>query len=237
MTTALPGRTEPVTAPLKVAIVDDQDLIREGLALIVGADPDLQVVLSAPDGQGLVDAVARGLDMDVALVDIRMPGLDGLEATRRIVGYPRAPAIIILTTFDDDDYVLGAVAAGASGFLLKRATGDQLVAAIRSVANGDAILSPSVTRQVLARMRSDLAADPLAAVAPPPGPLLDGLTDREVEVLRCLGHGLSNAEIARTLFLSTSTVKTHVGSVLAKTGTRDRVQAALFAVRAGLVTL
>lgn len=233
MTSDVAGATGEVTATVNVAIVDDQDLIREGLAMIVDADPGLRVVFSASGGQYLVDAVARGLDVDVALVDIRMPGMDGLEATRRIVGRPHAPAVIILTTFDEDDYVLGAVAAGASGFLLKRATGDQLVAAVRSVAEGDAILSPSVTRQVLARMRTDLGVD----VAPLPGSMMDGLTGREVDVLRCIGQGMNNAEIAQTLFLSTSTVKTHVGSVLAKTGTRDRVQAALLAVRAGLVAL
>lgn len=216
---------------IRVAIVDDQELIREGLAMIVGAAPDMEVVLSGADGQDLVDAVADHRAIDVALVDIRMPGIDGLEATRRIAGRQGAPAVLILTTFDEDEYVLSAVAAGASGFLLKRASGQQLVEAVRSVADGDAVLSPSVTRQVLARMRAgvDLAGEPAAV------PSVAHLTDRETDVLRCIGEGLNNAEIASTLFLSESTIKTHVGNVLAKTHSRDRVRAALLAVRAGLV--
>lgn len=218
---------------IKVAIIDDQDLIREGLAMIVRSAPDIEVVLSGSDGQDLVDAVADGRAIDVALVDIRMPGLDGLEATRRVVGRPGAPAVLILTTFDEDEYVLGAVAAGASGFLLKRASGEQLIGAVRSVAEGDSVLSPSVTRQVLARMRAgiDTGADPV------PVPSLSHLTDRETDVLRCIGDGLNNTEIAAALFLSESTVKTHVGHVLAKTQSRDRVHAALLAVRTGLVDL
>lgn len=218
---------------IKVAIIDDQDLIREGLAMIVRSAPDIDVVLSGSDGQDLVDAVADGRAIDVALVDIRMPGLDGLEATRRVVGRPGAPAVLILTTFDEDEYVLGAVAAGASGFLLKRASGEQLIGAVRSVAEGDSVLSPSVTRKVLARMRAgiDTGSDPV------PVPSLSHLTDRETDVLRCIGDGLNNTEIAQTLFLSESTVKTHVGHVLAKTHSRDRVHAALLAVRTGLVDL
>jgi DNA-binding NarL/FixJ family response regulator len=216
---------------INVAIIDDQDLIREGLAMIVGSAPDIDVVLSGSDGQDLIDAVAERRAIDVALVDIRMPGVDGLEATRRVVGRPGAPAVLILTTFDEDEYVLGAVAAGASGFLLKRATGDQLIGAVRSVAEGDAVLSPSVTRQVLARIRGgiDNGSEPV------PVPSLSYLTDRETDVLRCIGDGLNNAEIAATLFRSESTVKTHVGNVLAKTQSRDRVRAALLAVRTGLV--
>ncbi len=218
---------------INVAIIDDQDLIREGLALIVGSAPDIDVVLSGAHGHDLIDAVANRRAIDVALVDIRMPGIDGLETTRRVVGRPGAPAVLILTTFDDDEYVLGAVAAGASGFLLKRASGEQLIGAVRSVAEGDAVLSPSVTRQVLARMRSgiDSASEPAEV------PSLSYLTDRETDVLRCIGDGLNNAEIAATLFLSESTVKTHVGNVLAKTQSRDRVRAALLAVRTGLVEL
>jgi DNA-binding NarL/FixJ family response regulator len=199
--------------------------------MIVGSAPDIDVVLSGSDGQDLIDAVAERRAIDVALVDIRMAGVDGLEATRRVVGRPGAPAVLILTTFDEDEYVLGAVAAGASGFLLKRATGDQLIGAVRSVAEGDAVLSPSVTRQVLARIRGgiDNGSEPV------PVPSLSYLTDRETDVLRCIGDGLNNAEIAATLFLSESTVKTHVGNVLAKTQSRDRVRAALLAVRTGLV--
>jgi DNA-binding NarL/FixJ family response regulator len=218
---------------IRVAIIDDQDLIREGLAMIVGSAPDIDVVLSGADGQDLIDAVVQHRPIDVALVDVRMPGVDGLEATRQVVGRPGAPAVLILTTFDEDEYVLGAIAAGASGFLLKRASGEQLIGAVRSVAEGDAVLSPGVTRQVLTRIRAgmDHETEPVAV------PSLANLTDRELDVLRCIGDGLNNAEIARTLFLSESTVKTHVGNVLAKTHSRDRVRAALLAVRTGLVEL
>jgi DNA-binding NarL/FixJ family response regulator len=218
---------------INVAIIDDQDLVREGLAMIVGSAPDIDVVLSGADGQDLIDAVSDRRPIDVALVDIRMPGVDGLEATRRVVGRPGAPAVLILTTFSDDDYVLGAVAAGASGFLLKRASGQQLISAVRSIAEGDAVLSPSVTRQMLARMRAGIDS----GGEPVPVPSLSYLTDRETDVLRCIGDGLNNAEIAATLFLSESTVKTHVGNVLAKTHSRDRVRAALLAVRTGLAEL
>jgi DNA-binding NarL/FixJ family response regulator len=218
---------------INVAIFDDQDLIREGMAMIVGSAPDIDVVLTGADGQDLVAAVADRRAIDVALVDIRMPGLDGLEATRRIVGRPGAPAVLILTTFDEDEYVLGAVAAGASGFLLKRTSGDQLIKAVRSVADGDAVLSPSVTRQVLVRMRAGIDQGPDPVVVPS----LSHLTERETAVLRCIGDGLNNAEIAVALFLSESTVETHVGHVLAKTHSRDRVRAALLAVRTGLVDL
>jgi DNA-binding NarL/FixJ family response regulator len=197
--------------------------------MIVGSAPDIDVVLTGSDGQDLVDAVAERRAIDVALVDLRMPGVDGLEATRRVVGRRGAPAVLILTTFDEDEYVLGAVAAGASGFLLKRATGAQLIGAVRSVAEGDAVLSPSITRQVLARMRAGIDSEPI------PVPSLSYLTERETDVLRCIGDGLNNAEIAAVLFLSESTVKTHVGNVLAKTHSRDRVRAALLAVRTGLV--
>jgi DNA-binding NarL/FixJ family response regulator len=218
---------------INVAIIDDQDLVREGLAMIVGSAPDIDVVLSGADGQDLIDAVSERRAIDVALVDIRMPGVDGLEATRRVVGRPGAPAVLILTTFNDDDYVIAAVAAGASGFLLKRASGQQLISAVRSIAEGDAVLSPSVTRQMLVRMRAGIDS----GGEPVPVPSLSYLTDRETDVLRCIGDGLNNAEIAATLFLSESTVKTHVGNVLAKTHSRDRVRAALLAVRTGLAEL
>jgi DNA-binding NarL/FixJ family response regulator len=210
-----------------VAVVDDQELIRDGFTLIVEAQPDLEVVLQAADGNELVDAVRGGVKVDVALVDIRMPGMDGLAATRALAGVQGAPAVVIVTTFGEEEYVLEALAAGASGFLLKRCSGAELVAAVRSVAAGDAILSPEVTRTVIERMRSrrnDVA------------PRLDSLrlTSREVSVLALVGHGCTNKEIAAELFLSESTIKTHIGSILSKTGSRDRVRLALLANRLGL---
>lgn len=212
---------------LRVAVVDDQELIRDGFTLIVEGQPDLEVVLQAADGQELVDAVRSGVRVDVALVDIRMPGMDGLAATRALAGVAGAPAVVIVTTFGEEEYVLEALASGASGFLLKRCSGAELVAAIRSVAAGDAILSPEVTRTVIERMRArrtDVA------------PRLESLrlSAREVSVLGLVGQGATNKEIAGTLFLSESTIKTHIGNILAKTGSRDRVQLALLANRLGL---
>ena len=212
---------------LRIAVVDDQELIRDGFTLIVEGQPDLEVVLQAADGQELVDAVRTGVRIDVALVDIRMPGMDGLAATRALADVEGAPAVVIVTTFGEEEYVLEALASGASGFLLKRCSGAELVAAIRSVAAGDAILSPEVTRTVIERMRArrtDVA------------PRLESLrlSAREVSVLGLVGQGATNKEIAGTLFLSESTIKTHIGNILAKTGSRDRVQLALLANRLGL---
>ena len=212
---------------VRVAVVDDQKLIRDGFTLIVDGQPDLDVVLQAADGKDFVDAVLGGAKVDVALVDIRMPRMDGLAATRVLAGVPSAPAVVIVTTFGEEEYVLEALVAGASGFLLKRCSGAELVAAVRSVAAGDAILSPEVTRTVIERMRArrnDVA------------PRLDSLhlTAREVSVLTLVGQGCTNKEIAAALFLSESTIKTHVGSILSKTGSRDRVLLALLANRLGL---
>ena len=217
----------PGAPPTRVAVVDDQHLVREGFAMILGAQPDLEVAVQAEDGQQLLDAVRADPRLDVALVDIRMPVLDGLQATRALAGLPHAPAVVVVTTFDQDEYVLEAIAAGARGFLLKRCSGRELVEAVRRVAAGEAILSPEVTRTVLARVRSDggPARTDLAAYQ---------LTQRETDVLALVGAGLNNTEVAQRLHLSTSTVKTHVTNVLAKTGSRDRVQAAILAVRAGL---
>lgn len=214
--------------PIRVAVVDDQQLIRDGFTLIVEAQPDLEVVLQAGDGSQLVAAVRSGAGMDVALVDIRMPGMDGLSATRELAAFPHAPAVLIVTTFSDDDYVLEALAAGASGFLLKRCSGVELVTAIRSVADGDAVLSPTVTRAVVERLRG---RRPIATLTSP------NLSERETVVLSLVGAGLNNNEIATRLFLSESTVKTHVSNVLSKTHSRDRVQAALLAHRLGLTDL
>ncbi|WP_018156754.1 response regulator transcription factor [Demetria terragena] len=213
-----------MTAPIRVAVVDDQSLVVEGFSLILNAADGIEVALQCADGQALVDAVHRGSNLDVALVDIRMPVMDGLEATRRLARVASAPSVIVVTTFDDDAYVLEAIAAGAAGFLLKRCTGRELVDAVRAVAAGDAVLSPGVTQAVLRHVH------PSGATAPD----LDRfhLTERERDVLALIGDGLNNTEIGEALFLSMSTVKSHVSNVLAKTGSRDRVQAALLAHRA-----
>jgi DNA-binding NarL/FixJ family response regulator len=212
---------------IRVAVVDDQQLVREGFSLILGAQPDVEVALHASDGQQLVDAVRDGRRIDIALVDIRMPVLDGLAATRALASIPGAPAVIVVTTFDDDVYVIDAIAAGAQGFLLKRCSGQELVAAVRTVSAGDAVLSPGVTRAVMARLRGETQSAPADVAA-------HRLTSRELDVLALVGAGLNNAEIAERLFLSQSTVKSHVTNVLAKTGSRDRVRAAILAIRAGL---
>lgn len=212
---------------IRVAVVDDQDLVRQGLALILRAQPDLDVAVEAADGQEFLAAVRADPRIDVALVDIRMPGLDGLAATRALAAVPHAPAVIVVTTFDEDSYVLDAIAAGARGFLLKRCSGRELVEAVRRVAAGDSILSPDVTGAVLDRVRA-LGPATLADLTP------FALTEREREILALLGAGLTNAEMTVRLHLSMSSVKTHVSNVLAKTGSRDRVQAAILAIRAGL---
>lgn len=210
-----------------VAIVDDQQLIRDGFAMILRAG-GFEVTVQAADGQDFLDQLASGAGVDVALVDIRMPRLDGLATTRQLMAEPDPPAIIIVTTFDDDAYVMEALAAGARGFLLKRCSGAELVAAVGSVANGDAILSPAITRTVISRMRSD------APVRPATTPDDYDLTERETAVLGLIGEGFNNAEIAGKLYLSESTVKTHVSNVLTKTASRDRVRAALLANELGL---
>ncbi len=212
---------------IRVAIVDDQQLVREGFAMILSAQADIEVAVLAEDGRAFLRCVEADPRLDVALVDIRMPVLDGLAATRALQALPHAPAVIVVTTFDRDEYVLEAIAAGARGFLLKRCSGAELVKAVRAVAEGDSILAPEVTRAVLDLVR---ASEPhgiqdLSAYA---------LSPRERDVLALVGLGLNNSEIADRLYLSQSTIKSHVSSVLAKTGSRDRVQAALLARRAGL---
>jgi DNA-binding NarL/FixJ family response regulator len=212
---------------IRVAVVDDQHLVREGFAMILGAQADLEVVVQAEDGRQFLDAVRADPRIDVALVDIRMPVLDGLQATRALAAVPYAPAVIVVTTFDGDSYVLDAIAAGARGFLLKRCSGRELVDAVRRVAAGDSILSSEVTEAVLARVRAT-GSSSLVDLAP------YSLTARESDVLALVGLGLNNTEIADRLHLSLSTVKTHVSNVLDKTASRDRVGAALLAIRAGL---
>jgi len=218
-----------VTASLRVVVADDQALVRAGFRMILTAD-GIDVVAEATNGAEAVDAVRRTLP-DVVLMDIRMPEVDGLEATRRILtGDTSEPRVIILTTFDLDRYVYAALSAGASGFLLKDVTPEHLVAAVRMVRSGDALLAPAITRRLVERFASR-SADTAAIHRN-----LSALTPRELEVLRLLAQGLSNAELAAHLHLSEATVKTHVARILAKLGLRDRVQAVVVAYETGLVS-
>lgn len=212
---------------IRVLLADDQAMIRSGLRLILEAEGDLEVVAEAGDGSEAVRLAQRERP-DVILMDVRMPVMDGIEATREITTHSGETRVIVLTTFDVDDYVYGALRAGASGFLLKDADGDQLVDAIRIVAAGDALIAPSVTRRLI----SEFAQRPEAQTVRG----LDELTAREIEVLGLVARGLSNAEIAEALFVSETTVKTHVSHVLTKLGLRDRVQAVVAAYESGLVT-
>ena len=213
-----------------VVIVDDQGLVRAGFRSLLEGEPDIEVVGDAADGEQALDVVTR-LQPDVTLMDIRMPVLDGLAATRRLVEDGVSTRVLVLTTFDLDEYVFEALRAGASGFLLKDAPAEELVAAIRTVAAGDALLAPGVTRRVIDAF--------VRRGAPPARPATDDrlalLTPRELEVLGLLARGLSNLDIATRLFVSEGTTKTHVSNVLAKLGLRDRVQAVIFAYEAGVV--
>lgn len=216
---------------VRLLVVDDQALVRAGFRLILDAEPDLEVVGEAADGREAIDQ-ARTLRPDVVLMDIRMPELDGVEATRLLAGPDVVDPVkvLMLTTFDLDDYVYAALRAGASGFLLKDTPPEELVHAVRIVAAGDALLAPSVTRRLIEEFARQ---EPTTPATPPPG--LDTLTERELEVLRQMARGLSNAEIAEELFVSETTVKTHVGRVLMKLDLRDRVQAVVLAYESGLV--
>jgi DNA-binding NarL/FixJ family response regulator len=213
---------------IRLVLVDDQELARTGLRLLLGAQEDLEVVGEAGDGAGAVRQ-ARALRPDVVLMDIRMPGMDGIEATRRIVAAEDPPRVVILTTFDPDEHVFGALRAGASGFLLKDASREQLLTAIRTVHAGDALLSPSITRRLVEHVAG--AAEPPS----PPDGLLDELTPREREILVLVARGLSNLEIAERLVITEATVKSHVSGVLLKLGLRDRVQAVVLAYEHGIV--
>jgi DNA-binding NarL/FixJ family response regulator len=220
------------TAGTRCLIADDQAVVREGLAAILAAQPGLQVVGLATDGADAV-AQARHLSPDIVLMDVRMPVMDGLQATREILRGATGqdwPRVLMLTTFDLDDYVYQALRAGASGFLLKDANAAELVHAVRVVARGEALLAPSVTRRLIA----DFAR--LPRQDQPPAPELDVLTKRETEVLRLIARGLSNAEISDALVIADQTTKTYVGRILAKLGLRDRAQAVVAAYESGLVT-
>jgi DNA-binding NarL/FixJ family response regulator len=230
-----------VTAGIRIILVDDQELVRTGFRMVLEAQPDMIVVGEAADGLAAVEAVRRQ-PADVVVMDVRMPRLDGVEATRRIcagpggtgdaggTGYPRGPRVLMLTTFDLDEYVFAGLQAGASGFLLKDVPPAELLFAIRSVHAGDSVVAPSATRRLIDRFV------PLLAPAGPPPAGLTGLTEREREVLVQVAAGLSNAEIATRLFVSEATVKTHVGRILAKLQLRDRVQAVILGYECGLVT-
>ncbi len=215
---------------IRVALVDDQAMVRAGFRMILESEPDITVVGEAGDGREAVDVVARSAP-DVVLMDVRMPVMDGIEATRRLVASASQARVLILTTFDLDDYVYAALRAGASGFMLKDAPAEQLINAVRVIAAGDSLLAPSVTRLLIEEVSRRPAVD-AASVAPG---LVD-LTDRELEVLLLMARGLSNGEIATQLYLGEATVKTHVGRVLTKLDLRDRVQAVVVAYESGLVT-
>ncbi|MDF9814807.1 response regulator transcription factor [Streptomyces sp. SPB162] len=220
---------------IRVMLVDDQVLLRTGFRMVLQAQPDMEVVAEAGDGAQAVE-VLRSTKVDVVLMDVRMPRLDGVEATRRICGSPDrkpddgGPRVLILTTFDLDEYAFSALKAGASGFLLKDVPPDELLAAIRSVHSGDAVVAPSTTRRLLDRFTPMLPSS-----GAPDNTAVNRLTEREREVLLLVAQGLSNGEIARKLVLSEATVKTHVGRILTKLDLRDRVQAVVLAYETGLV--
>ncbi|MGW0044108.1 response regulator [Rhodococcus sp. NPDC003348] len=212
--------------PIRVALVDDQQLVRAGFRMVIDSQPDMTVVVEASDGAQALRELAD-VRADVVLMDVQMPNLDGIEATRRMTAGEPAPKVVVLTTFDNDEYVIGAISAGASGFLLKDAQPEELLAALRTVHRGDAVIAARSTRRLLQHVGPILSG--------PPQRLPDDLTPREVEVLEAMAYGLSNAEIAARFHVSEATVKTHVGRVLSKTDSRDRVQAVVFAYRIGLV--
>jgi len=227
-----PGGVEP---PIRVALVDDQQLVRAGFRMVIDSQPDFTVVVEAGDGEQALRALARPPAVDVVLMDVRMPVLDGLTATARLTAAGPRPRVIVLTTFDLDEYVLTAIRAGASGFLLKDAPPEEMLAAIRTVHAGDAVIAPSSTRRLLEHLVEVLPAGDPGARDDPARRALAELTDREREVLVEMARGLSNAEIAAALFVAEATVKTHVGRILAKLGARDRVQAVVLAYETGLV--
>ncbi|KRF48997.1 LuxR family transcriptional regulator [Terrabacter sp. Soil811] len=221
-------------APVRVLLVDDQLLVRSGFSLILSVEDDIEVIGQASDGEEAV-RLTRELRPDVVLMDVQMPVMDGIEATRRIVADDLA-RVVILTTFDRDDYVFAGLAAGASGFLLKNADADHLIEAVRAVSGGHALLAPEVTRRVIEQMTNGPVVDAQAAPRRDDrDPRLDDLTPRELEVLGLVGRGLSNAEIAARLFVGEATVKTHLSNVFAKLHLRDRVQAVVLAYEAGLI--
>jgi DNA-binding NarL/FixJ family response regulator len=212
---------------VRVLLVDDDDLMRAGLRSVLSSDDTIEVAGEAGDGGEALDRV-RETQPHVVLMDIRMPGVDGISATREVLAGSVDVKVVVLTTFEDDDYIFDALSAGASGFLLKRTKPEELISAIHAVADGDSLLSPSVTRRVIDRM----ATQPVAGLS---GARLEKLTPREREVLELIGRGLSNREIAESFVIEESTVKTHVKRILMKLGLRDRVQAVILAYETGLI--
>ena len=226
------------TEPISVAIVDDQDLVRAGFAMVIGSQDDMTVVGQGADGEQAVDLASR-LQPDVILMDVRMPGMDGLAATRQITALSPdrpEPRVIVLTTFDLDEYVMAAIKAGASGFLLKDTEPETLLSSIRTVHQGNAIIAPSATKRLIEHMAHDMpAAESMPSESTYRDPEADLLTDRELQVLIHIAQGLSNQEIADNLGISLPTVKTHVTHILQKINARDRVQAVVFAYENHLV--
>ncbi|KQM59562.1 response regulator [Agreia sp. Leaf210] len=230
---------------IRVLLVDDQDLLRSGIRIILESEPGIVVVGEARDGHGALERIKQ-LSPDVVCLDVQMPGMDGLTATRLITALENPPAVLVLTTFDRDDYLFAALEGGASGFLLKNSTPEQLVDAVQIVARGDALLSPDVTRRVIERFaqrdggpvaastNSDAAGAADAEAAHSAAAMVAELTARERDVLDFVARGMSNAEIAAALFLGEATVKTHVSKVLQKLGVRDRIQAVVFAYEHGI---
>lgn len=225
--------------PIRVGLVDDQALVRAGFGMVINSQPDMSVVLEAGDG---AESLARLTEcgVDVLLMDVQMPGVDGISATRQILeSGDEAPKILILTTFDTDEYLFAAIGAGASGFLLKDAQPEELLAAIRTVHAGDAVIAPRSTRRLLTHVAATVSGRSESAAQwtsrPVPADLIDALTPRETEVMQAIAIGKTNSEIAADFHLSLATVKTHVGRILTKTGSRDRVQVVLFAFRTGMI--
>jgi DNA-binding NarL/FixJ family response regulator len=212
---------------IRILLADDQDLVREGLRMLLDAEPDLEVVGEAANGKEAL-AEARRLDPDVLVMDVRMPELDGIEATRRLVEAGGRARVLVLTTFDLDEYVYRALRAGASGFLLKDASREQLTGAVRTVADGQALLAPSITRRLI----EDFCRRPQPGTLPSEAA---GLSERELDVLRLLARGLSNGEIASQLYLSEATIKSHVARILQKLDLRDRAQVIVYAYESGLI--